>query len=88
MNKLLAALISGFVLATAVAGPASAETTKERWVKKKKADADREAERRGDDNNGTAGGARRSKSEAEKWRKQRHREIDDTAKQLGDGKRH
>ncbi len=89
MKKIAVTIISGLLFSTFLAGPVMAETTKERWVAKKKAEADREAEERAVNNaGGTAGSARAAKSDAEEWRRNKHREIDETASKLGDGKKH
>ena len=65
-----------------------AETTKERWVAKKKAEIDRQAEDRMINNaGGTAGRARKSKKDAEEWKANKYKELEETASKLGDGKK-
>jgi hypothetical protein len=89
MKKIAVAVISGLLFSAFAVNHASAETTKERWVAKKKADADREAEDRAARNaGGNQGSSRAAQNEAEEWRKNKHKEIDDTASRLGDGKKH
>ncbi|HPX62182.1 MAG TPA: hypothetical protein PLN25_10505 [Deltaproteobacteria bacterium] len=86
-RKLVMALACMMLTAFSVASVSAAETTKQKWVKKKKQQADREAERISDDHKGTVGSAKEKKQKADEYKKKKYKEIDDTAKQLGEGKK-
>lgn len=89
MKKLAVAIVTGLLFSAFAVNHASAETTKDRWVAKKKAEADKQAEERAHNNaGGNQGTSRAAQNEAEEWRKNKHREIDETASKLGDGKKH
>lgn len=87
MRKLLGVFFSVFLATFFVASTASAETTKEAWVKKKKAEADREAAESKNTGGNNAGEARAHNKKVEEKRQAKHKEIDETAKKLGDGKK-
>jgi hypothetical protein len=88
MKKFAVAVVSGLLFSAFAVNHAAAETTKERWVAKKKAEADKQAEERAHNNaGGNQGTSRASQHEAEEWRKNKHKEIDETASRLGDGKK-
>lgn len=89
MKKYIAALLSGLLIAAFTVNTVSAqeETTKQKWVKKKKAEADRQAEKIADDHKGTVGSAKEQQQKAAEYKKNKHKEIDETAAQLGDGKK-
>ncbi len=63
------------------------ETTKEAWVRTKKAAADHEANENKNMGGNNAGEARASNADVEERRQAKHREIDETATHLGDGNR-
>lgn len=89
MKKFAVAVVTGLLFSSFAVNYAAAETTKDRWVAKKKADANKQAEERAQNNaGGNEGTSRAAQREAEEWRKNKHKEIDDTASKLGDGKKH
>ncbi|MBS1197061.1 MAG: hypothetical protein H6R18_846 [Proteobacteria bacterium] len=87
MRKLWVAVFSVFLMTMFVASTANAETTKEAWVKKKKSQADREAAESKNTGGNNAGEARAHNKKVEEKRQAKHKEIDETAKKLGDGKK-
>ena len=85
MVKLLSLILTAVISTTFMVDTAQAETTKEAWVKKKKSAADERAKEERNVGGSTAGQGRDHNRKVEEKRKAEHREIDETAKRLGDG---